>query len=252
MGVIKQLYTFTNATCSCLTAALVNASVEFQRIVISKMASSLNEKLQGNNFLEGESEYAREIQKYSSNLSSKNLPVIFTREHLSLIMGFKPTAIKDILDLHKKKYTPFKVRKKTGGHRWIMAPDNDLKYMQNWIRINMLNKIPIHPSATGFLLSTSIVKNAESHLKKEVVLNIDLYRFFESITSKRVYGILKSMGYHPNLSYDIAKILCVEPPAKYWTEVIHENKFRKNHLLETKFILPQGSRASAVISNIIC
>jgi len=202
--------------------------------------------------LEGHSpEYISDISVYANNLISKKLPVIFSTTHLAKLIGIPPLHLAFIINNRPLNYKSYKLRKKHGGFRWINSPDKDLKYIQGWIKIHILDIIENHEAACGFNKGSSIKKNATSHQKKDLILNIDLYRFFDSITEERVCGLFKWLGYLPNLAYDMAKLLCYQPSDKYFVEMGKEGVFSEKYLENKRAILPQGSPASPAVSNIL-
>lgn len=85
-------------------------------------------------------------------------------------------------------------------------------------------------SVHGFTKSRGIVTNAESHVRKKFILNLDLEDFFGSINFGRVRGMFMAKPYSmpPSVATVLAQICC------------HENK------------LPQGAPTSPIISNMIC
>lgn len=196
-------------------------------------------------------EYKKQITEYSQSLASQDLPIIFDAYHLAYLMGVPPYRLINIIRDRIFLYHTYKIRKKTGGYRWIMSPSDDLKRVQYWIKVNILDKISIHDAASAFVKGKSIFTNAENHTGKAVILNIDLYRFFDSITEKRVYGVFKDLGYTEKLSYDLARLVTVHPPKGYWKDIKKENKFKKKHIKSRPSILPQGAPTSPVLSNII-
>lgn len=196
--------------------------------------------------------YSSVVTNYAVNLEGRGLPIIFTTEHLGLLLGSHPGEFREFVDTAHLKYSVFPIRKKNGSKRWIMAPNDDLKFIQQWIRHHILEKIEIHSAATGFVKGRGLLSNSSPHVDQELLLNIDLYRFFDSINSKRVYGLFKTLGYHTNLSYDFAKLLCATAPKIYWQDIKKEYKFKKKYIKQKLPILSQGSPASPVISNIIC
>lgn len=196
-------------------------------------------------------EYKKSLIEYSQNLSGNNFPVIFDLYHLAYSIGMQPSRIINMIRDRDFLYNTYKIRKKTSGYRWIMSPTNDLKVVQKWIKINILDKVKIHESAHGFVKDKSIVSNAHSHINKEMVLNIDLYRFFDTITEKRVCSLFKKLGYTDKLSYDLARLLCINPPKNYWKDLKIENSLKKRFIKSRPSILPQGAPSSPVISNII-
>ena len=70
--------------------------------------------------------------------------------------------------------------------------------------------------------------NASAHLRRRFVLNIDVKDFFSTITERRVYGLLRSLGVEDRVSQIVARICCVDGR------------------------LPQGAPTSPTLSNMIC
>ena len=104
-----------------------------------------------------------------------------------------------------------------------------MKNYQTWIKNNILDNIKVSQHAKGFRKNMSIVDNARQHVNKEIVISVDLKDFFTTIDYMRVYKIYKYMGYTNEVSHLLTK-LCTNA----------DN------------VLPQGSPASPVISNIVC
>jgi retron-type reverse transcriptase len=125
-------------------------------------------------------------------------------------------------------YKTFHIPKKRGDPREINAPSLVLKSIQNVILLRHLYNFRPHKSAMGFIRGKSIVNNAEIHVRKSHVYNIDLKDFFPSITSKQVFTLFRSKGY---------SVVC----AKFITELC---------TLEKK--LPQGAPTSPAIANMVC
>jgi hypothetical protein len=68
--------------------------------------------------------------------------------------------------------------KRSGGVRLIESPKSRLKELQRLIVSTILNRIPAHQAAHGFVKGRSIVTFASPHLDKDVVLRLDLQDFF--------------------------------------------------------------------------
>jgi len=119
---------------------------------------------------------------------------------------------------------------KNGGERTITAPNKKLAGLQRNVTKHLVGLRKFKPCVNGFVVGRSIKTNAEFHLKKTIIFNIDLLDFFDSITSGRVYGMLTSEPYKLNsrIAHCITSI-CT-----------HNNK------------LPQGAPSSPQISNMIC
>ncbi len=221
------------------------------KIVNFVMTLHLNNIINQVNQSNHSDDYKNEIIAYATNLTAKNLPIIFDITHLAFLTGISRLSLFHILIDRQSYYKIYKMRKKSGGYRWIMSPVNQLKSIQQWIKTNILEKVSINNSACGFVKGKSIKDNAIKHINQEVVLNIDLYHFFDTITDKRVYGIFRNLGYTEKLSFDLAQLLTVNPPSKYWKELKKENKMNKKHIKTKPNILPQGAPTSPIVTNII-
>jgi RNA-directed DNA polymerase len=124
------------------------------------------------------SEFNEDIKAYSDLLSKKELPVIYSIPHLCLLAGVHIERIITITTSNRiDSYKRFKLKKKRGGFRVIQTPNDELKYLQKWILKNILEKVPSHQSCKGFDKNTSIKQNADTHLKSEALLKLDLLRF---------------------------------------------------------------------------
>ena len=108
--------------------------------------------------------------------------------------NYKPVSPKRLKHYYaniNNKYVNFAIPKKTGGTRTITAPDKFLKHIQR--RINLLLTLFFEPksAAHGFLENRSIVTNAQIHVGKKYVLNVDLKDFFPSIHFGRIKSVLQ-------------------------------------------------------------
>lgn len=143
-------------------------------------------------------------------------------------LGVSPAELKKIWWYREHMYHQFGVAKGKGKTRLISAPDKRLKYLQRQIAslLNPLYRVrnPVH----GFVPGKSVKTNAQAHLRRRFVLNIDLKEFFPSITENRVKGMLHSLGIEDRVASIVARVCCCS-----------------SHL-------PQGAPSSPVLSNMIC
>ncbi|WP_293143928.1 MULTISPECIES: reverse transcriptase domain-containing protein [unclassified Microcoleus] len=181
-------------------------------------------------------------------LQSNNLPLCNSHEAIAQAMEISVKGLRFLAFSRKKyHYIRFQIPKKTGENRKISAPTHLLKKTQKWILENILEKIQLHDAAHGFRLKHSIVTNAEHHVGKEVIINIDLKDFFPSISYIRVKGLFKSFGYSETAS-TIFGLICTEPKIKE----VELNGKTELLLSWTKRYLPQGAPTSPAITNILC
>ena len=105
---------------------------------------------------------------------------------------------------------PFTIPKRDGSERPIWAPLPRLKAAQSWILRNLLQKVVPHEAAHGFRGGRSILSNAMPHLRKGVVVNVDLQNFFPTVGYRRVKGLFRALGYSESAA-TIFALLCTEP-----------------------------------------
>lgn len=127
------------------------------------------------------------------------------------------------------KYHQFQIPKKSGGHRQISSPSKKLKSIQIKLKDVLYEIYPTKPSVHGFAKAKSIVTNAERHLDKKYIFNIDISDFFGAIYFERIRRLFQSTPFNFNntVSTILAQICC----------------FNNS--------LPQGAPTSPILSNMI-
>jgi RNA-directed DNA polymerase len=138
-----------------------------------------------------------------------------------------------------KLYHISEIPKKTGGNRVIHAPVSDLKVVLKYIDILLRSVYIPHPNAFAFIEHKNIVDNAKMHTNKRFVYNIDIKDFFYSFDYNRVKTALYKEPFNLNTSKEKEEIA-------YWISILTTYK------INGKQVLPQGSPASPVLTNIIC
>ncbi|NNG04609.1 MAG: RNA-directed DNA polymerase, partial [Inquilinus sp.] len=87
------------------------------------------------------------------------------------------------------------VPKRRGAPRLIEAPKPRLKALQRQILRDILDPIPVHEAAHGFVKGRSCLGGAARHGGEAVVATLDLVDFFPSVPLERVHGIFRCLGY---------------------------------------------------------
>ena len=136
-------------------------------------------------------------------------------------------------------YYTFEIQKKKGGTRSIQAPNPILRDIQKQLNYYLqavyllVKPAEVHGfiiKPKGFELNHSIISNANAHVNKKHLLNIDLQDFFPSISAKRVKEILVK---HLKIeNSDIASAIAL--------------------LCTYKKVLPTGAPTSPVLANFAC
>ena len=130
----------------------------------------------------------------------------------------------------KSRYITFSVDKKNGGKRNISAPNKNIKILQQ--KLNQVLQSVYHPkpSVHGFVEGKSVKTNAQQHVERRWVFNVDLKDFFPCINFGRVRGMFMARPY--GLPEKVATVIA--------------------HLCCFQGVLPQGAPTSPVVSNMIC
>jgi retron-type reverse transcriptase len=149
----------------------------------------------------------RDLLPDEEQLERYGLPVWRTEEELANALSI---SIRDLrfFSIHREKdrtphYVSFAVAKRTGGTRVIMAPKRKLKALQRKLHDRLATKLPKSDAAHGFVKGRSTKTAAAPHVRKKLVMRIDLADFFPTITYARVRGLLIALGY----SYPVAATL---------------------------------------------
>ncbi len=145
--------------------------------------------------------------------------------------------------------------KQSGSARMIESPKPRLKALQRQILSQILEKIPPHPAAHGFLKGRSIKTYVAPHIGQRVLLKMDLQDFFPSISGARVQALFRTIGY-PEAVADLLGGICTNAvPRNAWQQ--QASQLDSNHLREAATLyaaphLPQGAPTSPALANICC
>jgi hypothetical protein len=104
-------------------------------------------------------------------------------------------------------YVQFRIPKKSGGSRVIMAPKQLLRSVQRRLLRRLVDALPVSDYAHGFRKGRSIKTNAEPHVGKLFVIGMDLEDFFGSVHFGRVRGLLIAYGYSFPLATTLALLM---------------------------------------------
>lgn len=102
----------------------------------------------------------------------------------------------DLLRKIKPAYREFKIPKRSGGTRVLSAPEDNLKAIQKLILRRVLGRLRAHPAATGFERGRSIADNAAPHVRRAVVIRMDVKDFFTTTSAERVEEYFGNIGWN--------------------------------------------------------
>jgi len=181
------------------------------------------------------------MPEYSNEYLSRYLP--FLREFLHKINNSKfikdnyevdqvsLANIEHFLSRPNYSYRYFSISKKKSGLRTIYEPVASLKAIQQYILEYYFNKnlidFKFSKSVIGYLPNKSVKDNAEPHLNKKYLIQVDIKDFFPSITQTMVMTKIREKL---SLSYEEAYMI--------------------SKLTTRKGSLPQGAPTSPFLANI--
>jgi retron-type reverse transcriptase len=143
--------------------------------------------------------------------------------------------------------------KDSGNIRLIEAPKRRLKQIQQKILSSILDKIPAHPAAHGFVKQRSIKTFAAPHVGHRVVLRMDLKDFFPSIHGARIPAFFRMAGY-PEPVADLLGGLCMNATPRSLLKMLGKG-IDVERMVEARALyawphLPQGGPTSPALANL--
>jgi hypothetical protein len=192
---------------------------------------------------------ARRLIALPQMLGTWNVPAIVTPGDLADWLALTPGELDWFADLkalgYKKRNSKLRhyhyklLDKGDGAIRLIEAPKPRLKWIQQRILAGILEKIPPHPAAHGFVKGRSVKTFAAPHVGKRVVLRMDLKDFFPSISGARIQTVFRTLGYPEKVADLLGGISTNAVPR----DVLRDPLYARPHL-------PQGAPTSPALANI--
>lgn len=190
------------------------------------------------------------------------LPAISNAGDLATWLQLAPTELDWFADLKALAYKTgreqlwhyhYRVLAKNGGSvRLIEAPKTRLKELQRRILSEILEKIPPHSAVHGFVKGRSIRTFVEPHVRRGVVVRMDLRDFFPGISGARVQALFRTLGY-PESVADLLGGICTNAVRRsIWRHAagsIDPHELSEIAALYAQPHLPQGAPTSPALAN---
>ncbi len=138
--------------------------------------------------------------------------------------------------------------------RLLEAPKDRLKSLQRRVLREVLDPVPAHAAAHGFVAGRSPVTHAAMHQGQGVVVRFDLDSFFTHLQAPRVLHVFTALGY-PHEVASVLTGLCTTqtPPAVLRTAsappALRHQLFHLQRRL-AEWHLPQGAPTSPALANL--
>jgi RNA-directed DNA polymerase len=139
--------------------------------------------------------FPNDIELATAFSGTTGRPLVQSVEHLAAYLGISASLIRQILHKKEYHYRCFELVKGDGDVRLISTPKTYLKVIQWWIMDNILNTAEVGTAVHGFTRGRSYVSNAQEHLGANHLLNVDIKKFFPSITTAMVSRVFVELGY---------------------------------------------------------
>lgn len=195
--------------------------------------------------------------------SSWDLPKIETVGELADWLGVEAGELEWFADLKGLAYVKrgskishynYRVLAKGDGRlRLIESPKPRLKDLQRQILRQILEKIPVHPSAHGFTRGRSIKTFVLPHIATNVVLRMDLQDFFPSFRAARIQTFFRTIGYPESVADRLGGICTNAVPRSVWRDCavdLSSLGMRDARTSYSRPHLPQGAPTSPALANL--
>lgn len=189
-------------------------------------------------------------------LEQWGLPVLHTPDELAAWLGLSTGRLAWLThrfwsedrppDERKAHYVFHWKRKRAGGWRLIESPKPALKAAQRTVLAGILEKVPPHACAHGFVPGRSVITNAGPHVGRRVVLKFDLANFYASVGFSRVTAIFRGLGYCREAALWLARLTTSRLPAGVACpsgDAAAAEPYLRRHL-------PQGAPTSPALANL--
>lgn len=163
-----------------------------------------------------------------TQLEISDLPVILD---LHDFQRYVPQSAKDLAAMVNAPhhfYRRFKIPKRSGGEREILAPFPSLANVQRWITSEILSKADLHDSAIAYRADSSTKDHVWPHVGRLVLFRADIRNFFPSITIDIVRELFSKIGYSISAARLLAQLVTLDQS------------------------VPQGAPSSPALSNAVC
>jgi len=146
--------------------------------------------------------------------------------------------------------------KRSGGFRLIEIPKSRIKAVQRRVLRRILDAIPAHARAQGFVRGRSALSHARRHAGQAAVLCLDLEDFFTSIPYARVFHVFRAAGYPAPVARVLAGVCTTAlPPAEFAhcprpTDGVALARYQRLRHSALGQHLPQGAPTSPALANL--
>jgi hypothetical protein len=194
------------------------------------------------------------------------VPRLDTVADLGALLGLTDCELPWLADVRGWERHAISPRTRNYRYAWVARPDAPvrlleqpkarLKAVQRRILHEILDVIPAHPAAHGFVAGRSVRSHAAAHVGAPVVLRFDMEDFFASLAAGRVFGVLRTAGYPEAVAHTLTGLSTNVVAAEAWAQIpapaapaLRHAHARLGRRLATPH-LPQGAPTSPMLANL--
>lgn len=200
-----------------------------------------------------------DIHNSSLRQKSNNQIYIHSLGHLCHLTSANYVYLQRVIRRTVNCYDNYEIPKRSGGNRFISAPTETLKKVQQWINRFVLSNNRPHWRCYSYHSEASIYKCAKEHCNSKWLIKLDIENFFESVSEVSVYDVFKDLGYSPLMAFELARICTIDkknvkkPLRSKWMNFNSNSTDLPYPRKDVKYFgrLPQGAPTSPQISNLV-
>nr|WP_255653585.1 reverse transcriptase family protein [Myxococcus sp. XM-1-1-1] len=155
-----------------------------------------------------------------------------------------------------RRYRYVWIPKRTGGKRLLEQPGLDLARLQRKVLHDILDVIPPHAAARGFVRGLGVKDFASPHVGRAVVVRVDLEDFFHAVRPAQVWGVFRTAGYPDGVINALAGLCTNRTPGAVVEQARRAESaqeldacWRLSRRLSARH-LPQGAPTSPALANL--
>jgi hypothetical protein len=143
------------------------------------------------------------------------------------------------------------IPKKTGAPRLIETPKPRLMAIQRRILREILDFVPVHDAAHGFVAGRSCLSAAQMHAGESIVVAVDLKDFFLNTRLSRVHHIFRRLGYPWAVARALTSLCSSCTPRSVFSKVAvaQRHDWLTQKIYQSPH-LPQGAPTSPALANL--
>ncbi|HEX3906729.1 MAG TPA: reverse transcriptase family protein [Mycobacteriales bacterium] len=161
------------------------------------------------------------------------------------------------VDIRLRHYDHTWVHSRRGRVRLLERPRPRMRALQRRLLREILDQIPTHDAAHGFVQHRSVGTFAAPHAGRDVVVRMDLESFFATVTAGRVFGVFRLAGYAEPVAHLMAGLTTTVTPfgvRRAAPQALRDEDLDGRRRLLNRLghpHLPQGSPSSPALANLV-